>query len=64
MISKLIFGYKKPTEHMYYGLVVMQLFLTQLLQTLLLSKKETVIFYLVAVWKVPKQKMNAYIVNY
>ncbi len=40
MISKLIFGYKKSLlSNMYYGLVVMQLFLTQLLQTLLLSKK-------------------------
>ena len=39
MISKLIFGYKSLLSNMYYGLVVMQLFLTQLLQTLLLSKR-------------------------
>ena len=63
MISKLTFGYKSLLSNMYYDLVVMQLFLTQPLQRLLLSKEERY-FYPEAVWKVPKQKMNAYIVNY
>ena len=40
MISKLTFGYKSLLSNMYYDLVVMQLFLTQPLQRLLLSKKE------------------------
>ena len=44
MISKLIFGYKSLLNNMYYDLVVMQLFLTPLLQRLLLSKKEKATF--------------------
>ena len=43
MISKLTFGYKSLLSNMYYDLVVMQLFLTQPLQRLLLSKRRTLL---------------------
>lgn len=64
MISKLIFGYKKPTEQYVLRPSCYAIIFNSTSSNIAIIQKGDRYFYLVAVWKVPKQKMNAYIVNY
>lgn len=64
MISKLTFGYKKPTEQYVLRPSCYAIIFNSTSSKIAIIQKKNATFYPEAVWKVPKQKMNAYIVNY
>ncbi len=63
MMSKLTFGYKKPTEQYVLRPSCYAVIFNDTCSKMAVIKKEIVTFYLVAVWKVKKPKKNVYIVN-
>ena len=64
MISKLTFGYKKPTEQYVLRPSCYAIIFNSTSSKIAVIQKGDRYFYPAVVWKVPKQKMNAYIVNY